>query len=185
MDIKQVKKYLHSASSWVLVIFGALFLSVVIAGLIRQLVVGFDSDTIVSILLFSVMGGIMFGSGLITILEAKKTYQAMEESGEIQRVVADFATALPLVKDQVRIGQHYIFGKKKNRIVRYEEIRQVYQHITRTYFIETERCLKYVDSRGKTRVLCNLLDRGKSDEDVMRIMLVIQAKNPGVKLGYK
>lgn len=185
MEVKKLKKYIGSGGGWVWLVFGGFMEVFGLGFLVSLLRDGTELSVAWVVLVILGGGGVLIWLGWSTIQDRKKMFREMEETGEIQRVLSDFETALPLVNGNVRLGQHYIFGKGKARIIRYGEIRQVYQHITRRNFIESERCMKYVDSKGKTRDMCNLLLRGKSDEDVMRIMLVIQAKNPTVKLGYK
>lgn len=184
MDTKKLKKYLGTEGiGWI--IFGGLLVLLGLAFLVNLIKGEVELKDSWPALLFFGGGAGLIWMGYSFMRDRKKMYQELEESGEIQRVLADFETALPLVNDYVRLGQFYIFGKGKSLIVRYGEIRQVYQHITRRSFVESERYLKYVDNNGKVKDLCNLQLRGKSDEDVMRIMAVIKAKNPNVKLGYK
>ena len=115
----------------------------------------------------------------------KSDIQKAEESGEMNWILNDFFQSYPLVDDNIRLGQVYIFGKKKGYPIRYSEIKKVYQYVRKRNFIESSRELRADLHSGQTIPLCDLKLRGKSDEDVARIMGFIRHKNPHVHLGYK
>ena len=136
-------------------------------------------------LFMMVMGGVIIWSCISNILELNRQFAQLEEQGRLEAIVAEFDRAEVLVKGKVRLGPNYIFGRGAGHLVRYEDIRQVYQYVKKRNFAEVVRSLKYVDRNGKTRDLCELQLRGKSDEDVKKIMVMILSKNPMVKIGYK
>lgn len=111
-----------------------------------------------------------------------KKIDACDESFDIQ---ADFDNARDVRGGSVKLGDKWFFMKHKHRVVAYTDVKQVYQYIQKRYFIEVERSLRYVDANGRTRTMCKLDLRGKSDEEVKQIMLAILSHNPNVKLGYK
>lgn len=115
----------------------------------------------------------------------KSQLESMQSTGELDRVLQDFAAGQSVFDDNLRVGNYYLFGKKHGGVVRYGEIKQIYQHIQRTYFIETARSLQFVDVNGKTRVLCKLPLWDKAKTQVLQVMAFVQSKNPTVKLGYK
>lgn len=171
---KCLQKYLRPSAAMIVVgiIFAAIGLLCVTVTPVATLVcVGF--------------GALMIWVGSSSRKEFNNQMKQFQESGELSRVVADYASSMPLVDGRVRLGNGYIFGKGQGQVVSYGEIRQVYQHIHKKNFVENNREMRYVDPRGKVKTLCELKLRGKSDEDVIRIMAVIKAKNPSVKLGYK
>ena len=88
-------------------------------------------------------------------------------------------------KGRILFGNNWIYKKGTARVITYSEIVQVYQFVQKTNFIESERMLKYVDTKGKTRTLCDLELRGRSDEELKQIIGMIYIKNPGIKVGYK
>ena len=120
---------------------------------------------------------------------AKKKLRAlmtdMEATGEQGRILQDFAAAQSVFNGELRVGHHYLFGKGSGIVLRYGEIKQIYQHVQRSYFIETARTLQYVNLNGKTKVLCKIPLRDKGKDQVLQLMAFIQSKNPTVKLGYK
>lgn len=145
----------------------------------------FSALGIVFALVLGVVGAILIRSAALSSKKFTDYIQNAETSGEMGMILGDFSQSYSMVKDNIRIGRRYIFGKKQGRPVKYSEITKVYQSIHKTNFVEDSRQLNAVLSDGETRTLCNLMIRGKSDEDLARIMGFIQHQNPGVHLGYK
>ena len=185
MNGKELKKYLSSTNvvSFILgigmVVFGGWFVLVLRPETDEPMV------TLLMGLFMMVMGGVIIWSCISNILELNRQFAQLEEQGRLEGIVAEFDRAEVLVKGKVRLGPNYIFGRGAGHLVRYEDIRQVYQYVKKRNFAEVVRSLKYVDRNGKTRDLCELQLRGKSDEDVKKIMVKILSKNPMVKIGYK
>lgn len=185
MDTKQLKKYISSANVLHMVL-GAFM--VVFGGCFLVMLVPDTDEPVVALLMglfIAAMGGVIIWAAFSNMRELNNQFRELENAGKLDRIVEEFNRAEVLVKDKVRLGQNYIFGKGSGRLVRYEEIRQVYQYIKKRNFVEVVRSLKYVDNQGKTRDLCQLQLRGKSDEDVKKIVVAILSKNPMVKIGYK
>ena len=122
---------------------------------------------------------------LIPYFVSLNSLNKIKEEEDIYAAEADFRNAYSMMNDTIRFGERWIFCKHSGRLLRYEEITQVYQFIHKTNFIEDSRAVKYVDINGKHRVLCNLALRGKSDEDVKTIITIIYSKNPRIKIGYR
>ena len=185
MNGKELKKYLSSynvASMLIgifMVAFGGFFLFVLLPDTEEPTV------TLLMGLFILVMGAVVIWSCISNVRSLNRLFAELEERGELDRIVEEFNRAEVLVKGKVRLGPNYIFGKGAGHLVRYENIRQVYQYVKKRNFVEVVRSLKYVDQNGKTRDLCELQLRGKSDEDVQKIILAILSKNPMVKIGYK
>lgn len=131
-----------------------------------------------------VFAGILLLS-LIPLFRSRSFYAQLEEAGLMETAVADFAKALPARKDRIRFGEKWIYRKGSAWLLGYEEITQVYQYVHKTNFIENQRILKYVDTKGKHKNLCSLRLRGKSDEEAKQMILMIYRKNPNIKIGYR
>lgn len=115
----------------------------------------------------------------------KKMEAQLESSGALERVLADFASAKSYFKDSLRVGNYYLYGKNHGRMVPYGDIKQVYQHVQRTYFVESARNLTYVGPDGKARALCKLPLRDKGKEELLQVLAVMLSKNPNIKVGYQ
>lgn len=174
VKLKEMKKYLKPGLGWI--IFGALMLIISILGFMGM---GWVA------LIYLIGGGILLWVGISSSNDVEKLVRELEAKGELERVLADFEGGKSFVKDKIRVGNSYLFGKRKGQIVRYEDIRQIYQSIRKRNGAETSRTLQYVNAQGKTLTLCDLQLREKSNEDMMKIMMIIKAKNPAVKLGYQ
>ncbi|MBO5129482.1 MAG: hypothetical protein J6B95_03945 [Oscillospiraceae bacterium] len=100
-------------------------------------------------------------------------------------MVRDYTAAISMFDGELWVGNRYLFGRNHGRVVAYEDIRQVYQDVQKTYIFETSRCLKYKNAAGKAFTLCKLPLRDRARDDVMKVMVFIHGKNPAAKLGYK
>ena len=126
--------------------------------------------------------GVGFLLSLIPLFKANSFIKQMETENTAL-IEADFARAYPFVKGKVRLGEYYVYGKNNGNLVKYSDIVQIYQYIHSTNGFEDQRQLKYVAPDGKTRTLCKLRLRGKSDSEVRDILTIILRKNPNVKIG--
>lgn len=122
---------------------------------------------------------------VIPLYRSRRFFSQLEKECVVEAAAADFARALPAREDRIRFGEKWIFTKGSATLVRYEEITQVYQYVHKTNFIENQRLLKYVDTKGKHKTLCSLRLRGKSDEEAKQMMIMIYRKNPTIKIGYR
>ena len=137
--------------------------------------------------LFFIAGGIfMFYMGGKNDSEYKKYLKIADSTGELQRVLNDFANAQSLADDRIRLGSEYIFGKNQGRPVSYAELRKVYPHI-----YKGSRCARQIDGvtvSGQTRILCDFIIRNSQKDphpDESYIYQVIVSRNPNVYIGYK
>ena len=136
------------------------------------------------ILIIVAFGGIITFVGISEQKKFKDYIQQLTGSGEINQVLADFNGGRKMIKDSLILGHTYLIGKGQGNVVRYNEIRQIYQHVTRRNFIESSRKLVYVGPDGKPHDLVDLPLRDKAKDEVIQIMVIVQSKNPNVKLGY-
>ena len=182
----EFKKYMNSyrAGSIVGTIFMGLYSLFCIYGVIVNIAAGSKESAGMSLFLF-----LVFGAGVVYFisraLKFKKFFDNLSESGELSIVEADFLNAKIRRNDTVRFGERYIYIKKSGKLVKYEDIKQVYQYVHKTNFIETERALKYKDQNGKEYYLCKLELRDKSRNEMVEIISLLLAKNPNIKIGYR
>lgn len=174
--LKNLKSYLQTS-----IIVGIIGIVLAILGVISLVLIG----QIVSCLIIVAFGALLMYTGFGSRKSMDKLINEMTASGEIHAVLQDFSTATSLVNDKIRLGETYVFGKKKDNIVRYTDIRKLYQSIKKRNFVESSRTLDYVGADGNIHTLCDLYLKGKSDEDAAKIMLIVKTKNPNVQLGYK
>ena len=172
--LKEMKKYMKPSFGWV--VLGSLL---ILFGVATITAMGWI------VLLYLATGGILLWVGISGRTDVEKRVKELEARGELERVLADFAGSKSFAKDKIRMGNYYIYGKNQQNLVRYEDIRQVYQSIRKRNGSETSRTLQYVNAQGKTLTLCNLQLKDKSHDDMMQIMMIIKAKNLAVKLGYQ
>lgn len=175
MNTEELKKYLKPSAvseiviGSILAVFGLICLvSVPIGGII-----------------FLALAALFLWMGISKQNKFNKTFDGYVSSGQINYILADFSSSLPLVNFNIRMGQNYVYGKGSGQIVPYHDIRKIYQHVHRTNFVEDRRELHYVNSQGKVNTLCALQLRNKSQDDLVRIVAIVQAKNPTVHIGYK
>lgn len=186
MSIKEFKKYTKPSSVWPLV--SAVFLVVLTTSFVGVILDDSVRFTLRGIIVFP-LGIVVFAYMLYTSTKEQKLYrqylQQLQETGELERILADFGAAQSMANDGIRLGQMYAYRKKEGKPVPYQEICRVYQHIDRRNSKETGRSLKYFDPAGKEHTLCALRTQEKSVEDVKKIAAFLQSKNPNVKFGYE
>ena len=126
-----------------------------------------------------------FTVSMIPLIYSKLFFDKIQKGQAVQYLMEDFQTAIPMRKNSIRLGNKWIFQRGKCKYVNYMEIRQVYQYIKKVNFVENERSLMWLDSKGTARTLCPLEIGGKSDDEMRQIILMILAKNPNIKIGYR
>ncbi|MBQ7119695.1 MAG: hypothetical protein IJO09_05725 [Oscillospiraceae bacterium] len=122
---------------------------------------------------------------LIPAFKSRKFIKELKESGLEEAVEVDFRSAVSNSNDRVRFGKEWMFAKWSIKLIRYSEIKQVYQLIIRKNGVENERRVQYVDTAGKEHKICRIKRFGKGDGEFMEIVELIVAKNPNVKVGYE
>lgn len=172
-----LKKYMSANKFWWKVLTGLFELALVV--FIISAIAGNDVKP-VGLVVFLVG----LGLSLIPQYKSKRFYAELEASGKLPQIEADLKGAVAMRRNTVRFGNYWIFTKGKERLLRYQDIAQIFQYVHRTNFVENERLLKYVDKKGKQGVLCKLELRGRSDDEVLKMISMILSKNPGVKVGY-
>lgn len=118
--------------------------------------------------------------------EYKKYLKIAESTGELQRVLNDFANSQSLADDRIRLGSEYIFGKHQGRPISYAELRKVYPYVVGG--TSCSRYLRGVTAGGQDYILCEFIVRHSQKDphpDESYIYQVIVTKNPNVHLGYK
>lgn len=171
---QDVQKYLKTGNGWMV---GTILCAVLALVYLPML-------PFLSVLCLAI-GALCFWRRTVVKRKLREQLEGLDGSAEQSRILQDFAHAQSVIGDTLRVGQHYLYGKGSGRVVAYSEIKQVYQHIQRTNFVETARTLQYVNTDGKTRVLCRLPLRDKAKDEVLQVMAFILSKNPNVKLGYR
>lgn len=141
---------------------------------------------IVLSLLFIAGGICMISYGAKGNSTYKKFLSVAASTGELQRILNDFANSQSLADDRIRLGSEYIFGKNMGRPISYSELRKVYPYIVTG--TGCARYLKGVTADGAEHMLCEFYVRTSQKDqhpDESYIYQVIVNKNPNVYLGYK
>lgn len=141
---------------------------------------------IVLSLLFIIGGALMLNEARKGNSNYKKFLKIAESTGEMQRILNDFAASQSLADDRIRLGAEYIYGKQMGRPVSYAELRKVYPHVVTG--TSCRRFLKGITADGAEHNLCDFIVRKSEKEphpDESYIYQIIVNKNPNVYLGYK
>ena len=156
--------------------------------LLSLLFFGFDSSGTEKIfgLVFLVGGALGLYSGLTWDSAYKKFLNTAASTGELTRLLEDFAASQSMADDRIRLGANYLYGKKQGRPIRYSDLAKVYPHVVTGSHLS--RSLVCVTIDGKTSGLCNFIVRDDPKiphPDEALILHMIRTKNPNVYLGYK
>ncbi len=114
----------------------------------------------------------------------KESINKIQETGLSQEVVTDFHRARSYFGGELRLGDRYIFGKKSARVLKYSDLRNVYQYIHKTNFVEDSREFRGKTVSDETVEICKMQVRGKSDAELMTVVTEILKKNNRVTVGY-
>lgn len=136
---------------------------------------------------FSVIAAIFLLIACIPTLKYNHTVRGLKKSGELPWILADFENSRAVSHDDLLFGDRYIFPAHGGKPIAYEDITQIYQHVTyyEPLHIEQNRKLMCLSRVEGTIPLCSLAYGGKSDEAVCRMVDVIRQKKPGVRIGYR
>lgn len=116
----------------------------------------------------------------------KKYLSAADSTGELQRMLTDFANSKSLADDRIRLGEEYIFGKRMGRPITYAELRKIYPYVTTKS--RYARYLKGATPDGTEYILCAFdCETLKSDShpDEPSIYQMITSRNPYIQVRSK
>ena len=178
---KDLKKYI--APGWASYIAVGLFAALILVALIRGTL--FKSDSIPILFVFGILAVVCSLLPILKIQRAKKAIQREFSENRGDTLLEDFSKATGYCHDAIRVGEAYLFGRKTAQIMRYEDLKQVYQYIHKTNFVEDARKLRAVTQEGKTVDLCNLKTGNKDTQDRANVIACILNANPNVKIGYR
>lgn len=137
--------------------------------------------------LFFIIGGIFsIVSARNSNSNYKKFLSITASTGELEKILNDFANSRSMADDRIRLGSEYIFGRKRGRPISYAELRKVYPYIVSG--TSCARYLKGVTADGAEHILCEFIVRNSQKTphpDENAIYQHILSRNPNVYLGYK
>ena len=121
-----------------------------------------------------------------TVLKSRKTlkqnFAALEETGKLEAVVADFAAAEKAMGKNLYIGKLGLYGKGSDRVVLYSEMDTIYSMISDRRG-QHPRDLKFLDADGNDHFICELDPIGQSNIEIEQLYRLVEKKNPAVKAG--
>ncbi len=140
--------------------------------------------------LIIVIGGFLLGAAIIIMTlksgaDYNKRMEQIQQNGQMPALLSDFRSGDRGFDGSLIVGQYYLIGKNTDTFFRYDEIKQMYQTIHKTNGFEDGRTVTAVGQDGKTRQLCSLKTRGKSNEELEQFFMFVHSKNPNIVFGYK
>ena len=131
------------------------------------------------------LGGVLIYPGTVMIIDIRQQIKRLEENDQLNDVVQEFSSSISVLNDSLRIGPRLLFGKRNGPIVGVDEIRQIYQSVHKTNFVEDRRTLNIQNNQGDNRILCKLPLKGRANYELEGIIKLIVEKNPSVQVGLK
>lgn len=131
------------------------------------------------------VGALLFGVLLYASLinprvQSARQEKAWTESGELEQLLSDFASAKPTTfPDVARIGKIYVFGRGTGRPIRYEELvsGRVVTIKNNGVVLETDLTAKL--SNGKSVVVCKVPRMNGVPAAIQQVIAAIRAHHPG------
>ena len=102
------------------------------------------------------VGLLLTGFAFVPLLSYRRMINFLKRNGLYQEAVYDFVSAKPFMNDRMRMGDKYIFCRRKCVILRYSDIRRVYHNSDFERGQETSRTLNAIDTSGNVWFLCDL-----------------------------
>ncbi len=176
-----MKDYLSSGKEWLwmITIVAAAVLLIQVIGILKgNVVYWFSLIFFFTIFVLSRLPDFL-SARFLKKIKAEGIYESAEK---------DFESAVSFEEDRVRLGEKYIFSRGKRRLLKYEDIVQVYccTHIRSRG--EDSNMVMYVDVNGKENVMYNQ-DYTEDDEcmekqidTAFQIFGIIQKRNPSVEI---
>lgn len=134
--------------------------------------------------LLIIVGLVYLGMYLFSVCRAGYNISRIEKEGKLESVLQDFANAKPMLHDKLYLGENYMFGQGSGRIVRYDEVWQIYQYVHSTNHIEDKRRLKVKLNTGKVFTLCELKRWNEEAVQLKDAVTLIYIHNPKIQIGY-
>ncbi len=184
MNKQDLKKYLTSYSPGIIG-----FIMLAISTVMFILLVGElpEADAIAFFLLLLIAMGLvglfMIGACICDSIKLSKWLNEMEALGQLALVLEDFAGAQVFFKNELRLGNTYIFGKKSGKVYTYSYIARVYQGVHITNGVESGRDLRVGTRSGKTLVLCHIMTDVAAQIEIQTAMLIIATKDSSIIVG--
>ena len=144
-------------------------------------------------LLFLSIGVLIGWMALRPFRDYKNMLTFLKKRNFYDMAVCDFYSATPFLEDNIRLGHECVFGKSFCTILRYTDIRRIYQYVYKLNFVEWNRELHAVDTQGKVWRLCELklhsmFNNRKNelaDQEVIKVLNFMLYKNNRIAIGYR
>ncbi len=149
------------------------------------LVFGIAGHVLVALIILLAIGGVLLYFGVKEQTDFKRLMEEYARQGTLEEIAADFAAGRTWSKDTLRTGEKYCYNKGSGRVYPYTDIRNVHQYVHKTNGVEDQRQLRAVMADSKTVTLCTLKLRGRSDEELQQLIMLLLSKNPSITVGYR
>ena len=139
-----------------------------------------------SVLGLALIAGLFFNLGLIVnVLNLNAAFKKYKQANKMDAVLSDFQDGVFLCNNAICLGENVILGQYSCNIFAYEEISGVYQQVTKKYgkVIRRKLCVRLKDNRTKT--LCEFENLNVDEEELIKVIQIIQMKNPYIQIGYR
>ena len=182
-DEKEMLKYVRYSS-----VFLTLFVTVCLAVSVALIVAGLLKlsvypDLPVSKLALPV-GLLLIGFAFVPSLSYRRMINFLRNNGIYQEAISDFTSAKPFMNDRMRMGDKYIFCRRKYVILRYYDISRVFQDYNLENGLKTSRTLNAVDIYGNVWFLCNLETNTDNQPGLKEAVDFMTSRNSGITIDF-
>ena len=136
--------------------------------------------------------GLTFGIGVIFMIVGlsqsstfRRTMRILHSRNQIDALLYDFENAGRAFGDSVILGDVFVIGKGTGAVIKYIDIRRVYEYIHTTNSIEDKRTFRAELSTGRTMDLFMLPRNGRGDEELNNVINYMRSRNSRIQVGYK
>ena len=176
---KDLRNYLHPG---ITAFIGTMFYGLI---LLFSIFTGNTSAMPIGFLVFGGLAALCAIAPFRKISDANAAIDSARITGKADSLLQEFSSGEQFFRDNLRAGEHWLFGRKTGTILEYSNIRQVYQYVHKTNFAEDRRELRAKTIDNKTVTLCRLKVKGADDAELRQFLMKVLSYNPTIQLGYR
>ena len=129
-------------------------------------------------------GLLLMGFAFVPSLSYRRMKNFLTNNGIYQEAISDFPSAKSFMDDRMRMGDKYIFCRRKCVILRYSDIRRVYHNSDFERGQETSRTLCADDISGDMWYLCQLETNTDNQPGLKEALDFMTSKNSGITIDF-
>ena len=144
----------------------------------------FSGENVYLCLLILCIGLLLMWLAISPFRDYRKMMKFFTDGGIYHEATADFLSAQSFMNDNMRMGNKYIFSRRLCTVIRYGDIRRLYQSGYEANGAERARELKAVDISGQNWHLCVLTPDTDNQPGLKEAVDFMLSKNSRIVIDF-